>query len=176
MSISTNLYQINGLAFSELQKNHENYQIAFDEDNSSVFEQNFEGLQFLFARYYSENLPDEINLLFNPVDVIGEEVDYSAINWDDIDGFPESSAIYYVKPSDIEKIFRTLQKIDKAGLLGFYNAEEFNQNDIYPGVWHTDESSDKAFNKGHLSEGFDLLYKTISKAAKNNNYILYFTG
>ncbi|MBE8726109.1 DUF1877 family protein [Flavobacterium hungaricum] len=174
MSQSLNLYQINKSNFEELSKNYQSYNLDFSDHNSSIFEQNYEGLIFLFSTYYNQELPESLEKLFYPQDFIGEEMNISDIDFDNIDDFPEASSTYYLNPETIKEIDTILNSIENDIILSFYDADNFNANDIYPNAWHNDESEDQAFNKRHLEEGLQLLKETISKAKKNQNYILFF--
>lgn len=175
MSLSVNLYQINKTNFNEFSKNYESYNLEFNENNCSIFEQNYEGLIFLFSTYYNQELPESLEKLFYPQDFIGQEIDFSTIDFDNMEDFPESTSTHYLNPDDIIEINETLNTIDNESILNFYDADNFNANDIYPSVWHNDESEDQAFNKRHLEEGLQLLKETISKAKENQNYILFFS-
>ena len=176
MSQSVNLYQISRIQFEQFSTNKESYNFKFSNDNSSVFDQNFEGLNFLISTYYKGHLPEALEKLFSPQEFVGEEIDYSEIDFDNLDDLPETNAIYFLSPQSIAEVDIVLNKVDNLILLNFYNADNFNANDIYPNIWHNDESEDQAFNRRHLEEGLKLLRKTISSASENDNYILYFTG
>lgn len=174
MSQSLNLYQISKANFEEFSKNHESFNLDFSEYNSSIFDQNFEGLIFLFSSYYFDQLPKSLEELFYPQDFIGEYVNFSEIDFDTIEDFPESTSIYFLNPVVIKEINSVLENIQNDKILDFYSADLFNTYDIYPTVWHDDESENKAFNKRHLKEGLVLLKHTISQASINENYILFF--
>jgi len=174
MSQSVNLYQISKDDFEEFSKNYKTVNLEFTDDNSSVFDQNFEGLNFLLSSFFGEQLPEPFEKLFYPQEFIGDEIDYNQFDLDDIVNFPESNAVYFIDPKNILEINETLNKIDNDKILSFYNALNFNVNDVYPSVWHNDESEDQAFNKRHLEEGLELLRKTFSKASNSKSYILLF--
>jgi len=176
MSQSTNLYMISKLDFEEFSKNPESYNLVFDDCNSSVFDQNFEGLYFLFSSFYKDQLPEFLEKLFYPKDYIGEAIDYGTIDFDDFDALPESKAIYYLDSLTVKEIAKALKTIKKEALLEFYNADKFNANDVYPHAWHNDESENQAFNKRHLKEGLELLEKTFTNANIEDNYILFFSA
>lgn len=174
MSQSLNLYQISKANFQEFSRNHESFHFDFSDDNSSIFDQNFEGLIFLFSSYYNDQLPQHLEKLFYPQDFIGDPVDFNEIDFDAVEDFPESTSIYFLNPETIKEINAILEKIKNDEILEFYNAENFNLNDVYPAVWHHDENENQAFNKRHLREGLKLLKHTISQASSNENYILFF--
>ncbi|MTH15981.1 DUF1877 family protein [Flavobacterium sp. LC2016-01] len=175
MSQSVNLYQISKENFEAFSIHYESFNLDFNENNSSIFDQNFEGLIYLFLAYYDQQMPESLEKLFYPQDFIGEEVDFNNIDFDNIEDFPESTSTYYLNPTAIKEVNTALNTIENNKILDFYNASDFNSNDIYPGVWHNDEREDQAFNKRHLEEGLQLLKETISQAHSNENYILFFT-
>ncbi|KUJ60736.1 hypothetical protein AR687_17075 [Flavobacteriaceae bacterium CRH] len=174
MSQSVNLYQISKKNFEEFSNNHESFDFNFSENNSSIFDQNFEGLLYLFSTYYDQQLPESLEKLFFPKDFIGKDIDFNEIDFDNIEDFPESTSISFINPTTISEVNTFLHTIENDKILASYNADDFNLNNIYPGVWHNDESEDQAFNKRHLAEGLQLLKETISQASNNENYILFF--
>jgi len=174
MSQSVNLYQISKNNFEEFSKNYEYFNFDFSENDSSIFDQNFEGLIYLFSSYYNQQLPESLDKFFYPQNFIGKEIDFSEIDFDNFEDFPESTSTYFIDPTTIGQVNSILVTIENNKILDFYNADNFNLNDIYPGVWHNDESEDQAFNKKHLEEGLQLLKETIFQANTNENYILFF--
>lgn len=176
MSQSVNLYRISRDEFQKFSLNKNSYNFNFSNGNSSVFDQNFEGLNFLFLLYYKEQLPEVLKHLFYPQEFVGEEIDFEEIDYDNLDDFPESNAIYFLNPERVTEVDTILNIMDNEKVINFYNSDNFNLNDIYPTTWHNNESEDQAFNKKHLEEGLNLLKKTISQASKNEDYILYFRG
>ncbi|NMH28244.1 DUF1877 family protein [Flavobacterium silvaticum] len=176
MSQSVNLYQIDAVEFRKFSANQEAYDFKFDDTNSAVFDQNYEGLNFLLETYFAGEFPESLEEVFYPTEFVGEEIEFDALDFEDPEDFPESTATYFLKPEVISHANKILESLDADDVLRLYDADSFNKNDIYPTVWHTNESPDQAFNKRHLAEGFDLLKKTLADADSKGNYILYFIG
>lgn len=57
-----------------------------------------------------------------------------------------------------------------------YDANELNENGIYPEVWHIDDSPSRAFSKQQSLEDFAELKNIINQANKEGDYIFVFAG
>lgn len=57
-----------------------------------------------------------------------------------------------------------------------YDAKEFNENDIYPEVWHNDNSPDQAYNERHILEDFEKLKTIIIQADQEKDFIFVYVG
>jgi len=141
-----------------------------------TFDQNFEGLIFLLSKFSPGADQALVHEIFYPGESVGEAI--VAIDFDGLDdlSFPENDAIGYLNREKIHVVSEFLHRIDKGQLLELYNPEELNGNDVYPSVWHSNESPDQAFNRRHIEEGFDELLQLFDEAVENKSFILVFVN
>ena len=173
MSQSATLYPITPSEFELLKQEADLDQLQDVSTRAEIFEQNFEGLQFLLAKFFKGNELTVINEIFSPSEFLGEEIDYTAIEFeDDFDEVEEP--LFYVSPEKVKAINALLVTVDDDKFLSFYNADELNTNEVYPESWHNDEEDDQLFNKRHLEEGLRYLKELFREAAANGNYIFSF--
>ncbi len=175
MGQSATLYRINKNTFEQLCQDPVRFKPDLAEGRA-VFEQNFQGLIFLLNKVVSAVDHSLINEIFYPNDFLGSKEDVDALNGSDGLSFSEQEPIGYLKLEKVMAISDFLYHIDKEQLLHTYDPEEFNRHEVYPRVWHNNESADQAFNKRHLAEGFDELVKLFGEAVDNKNLILAFVG
>ena len=173
MSQSATLYPITPSEFELLKHEAGLDQLQDVSTRAEIFEQNFEGLQFLLAKFFKGNDLTVINEIFSPSEFLGEEIDYTAIEFeDDFDEVEEP--LFYVSPEKVKAINALLVTVDDDKFLSLYNADELNANEVYPESWHNDEADDQLFNKRHLEEGLRYLKELFREAAANGNYIFSF--
>ena len=170
MSQSATLYPITPSEFELLKQEADLDQLQDVSTRAEIFEQNFEGLQFLLAKFFKGNELTVINEIFSPSEFLGEEIDYTAIEFeDDFDEVEEP--LFYVSPEKVKVINALLVTVDDDKFLSLYNADELNANEVYPESWHNDEADDQLFNKRHLEEGLRYLKELFREAAANGKYI-----
>jgi len=142
-----------------------------------VFEKNFDGLLFLLSKSVPNESKDMVKQIFYPSNFLGKSIDFKSIdfeNWDE-DSMLDNEPISYLAPETIGQLKELLNNLEKVDFLRNYNSREFNENGIYPEIWHDDESPDQAFNKRNLEEGFESLQNLFNRVAEEGNYILVFT-
>jgi len=172
MSQSATLYPITPSEFKLLKQEANLDQLPDVSTRAEIFEQNFEGLQFLFGKFFKDDLA-VVDEIFSPTEFLGEEIDYTAIEFED--DFDEvEQPLFYVSPEKVKAINALLVTVDDNKFLSLYNADELNANEVYPESWHDDESDDQLFNKRHLAEGLRYLKELFNEAAANGNYIFSF--
>jgi hypothetical protein len=173
MSQSASLYPITPSEFEVLKQETDLDQLPDMSSRAEVFEQNFEGLNFLLAKFFEGNDTALIGEIFSPTEFLGKEIDYTTIDFD-VDFDEIEQPLFYIAPAKVTAINTLLATVNDDKFASRYNADELNANDIYPAVWHNDESDDKAFNKRHLEEGLRYLKELFKEAAANGNYIFSF--
>ena len=173
MSQSASLYPITPAEFELLKLESDLEQLPDVSTRAEIFEHNFEGLQFLLAKYFKGADLEVINEIFSPSEFLGEEIDYTAIDFED--DFDEvEQPLFYVSPEKVKAINALLATVEEEKFLSLYNADELNANEVYPEAWHNDEADDQLFNKRHLEEGLRYLKQLFNEAAANGNYIFSF--
>ena len=178
MSQSATLYLISNERFELLEDNPDKTKIQFLSYGNETFEQTHEGLSFLLEKFFKGEDLTLIKEIFEPTEFIGEGLDddlYESHTIDDIENF-EDNAIYYLDPILIARINLLLNSLDLNIVLNAYNSAEFNNNAVYPEVWHDDESEGQAFNKAHLKESLESLVHFFKAAASSDDYVLVSVG
>ena len=178
MSQSATLYLISNERFELLEDNPDKSKIQALSYGDETFEQTHEGVSFLLEKFFKSEDLTLIKEIFEPTEFIGEGLDddlYESHTVDDIEKF-EESAIYYLDPIQIARINVLLNSLNISTVLNAYNSAEFNNNGVYPEVWHDDESESKAFNKAHLKESLESLVHFFKAAATANDYVLVSVG
>jgi len=175
MSQSATLYLISNDRFELLEDNPDKTKIQSLSYGNETFEQTYEGLSFLLEKFFEREDLTLIKEIFEPTEFIGEGLDddlYESHTVDDIEKF-EESAIYYLDPIQISRINVLLTSLDISTVLNAYNPGEFNNNGVYPEVWHDDESEGQAFNKTHLHWSLESLIHFFKAAASSSDdYVL----
>lgn len=177
MSQSATLYEISKKEFQKLENDPSCFRFDIAEQYET-FEQNFDGLLFVLTKCVTEDKKEMINLIFYPSNFLGESIDFDSIDFDSLDNLSilGNETISFLTSEQVGELKNILSQIDKTEFLKNYIPQELNENGVYPEIWHEDESSEQAFNKRHLEEGFDALCKLFNQAGKNENYILSFVG
>ena len=80
----------------------------------------------------------------------------------------------YLDAATIVAIKALFDNITTAAIDSLYNAAVLNEEGIYPGVWHNDNSPDQGFNKQHLAEDFEKLKTFMGEAAAEGDYVLVY--
>ncbi|WP_324028385.1 DUF1877 family protein [Maribacter sp. BPC-D8] len=86
------------------------------------------------------------------------------------------NSISYLSSVEISTIDKLLKTVTVNCLDENYNSQELNSNRVYPEVWHDNESSDRAFNKGDIIDGIGQLKSIFNRAKLNESYIFVFSG
>lgn len=177
MGQSATLYRVGKNEFEQLAKESSGFDINMTE-GYMTFEQNFEGLIFLLSKLSSEAQKIMIHGIFYPVDLLNKKEDFETNDFDILDdlSFPETEPIGYLNTERVKAIKLLLDGIDKQQLSDAYDPKELNENEIYPCVWHNNESFDQVFNERHIIEGFENLVKIFSDAVEKDNLIIVFVG
>jgi hypothetical protein len=175
MGQSATLYQVTQAQFDRLSKEPSSFDPEMTEGRAT-FDQNFEGLIFLLSKLSTGPAQALVREIFYPGESMGRTID--PIDFDVLDdlSFLENENIGYLNREKINAIREILRGIDKRRLLELYNPKELNDNGVYPGVWHSHESADHAFNRRHIEEGFDDLLKLFNEAVENKSLILVFVN
>ncbi len=179
MGQSATLYRIDKADFSKIIDSPDNFGLFKITKGYEIFEKSFEGLEFVLAKGLDIENKQLIELIFSPTTFIGEEIDFSKIDFenlpDDID--LEKQPIYYNDPAKVSEIYDVLDRISLDEFQKNFDHTELNKYDIYPqGIWNGMTEENTAFNVRHMTIEFQNL-KTIFKTAKENDeYLLSYVG
>lgn len=177
MSQSATLYRISQGTFIQLENLGNDTSFDMSSANSCVtFEGSFLGLTYVLSKNRNDLDQELINGIFNPAKLLGAENVESLPFEDQFELYDSEGLIQYQDPLMISSINRLLNGVSETDFGLNYDAKELNDNEVYPYVWHNDNSADKIFNKRHLLEEFIELKSFLLQAEKEQDYILVFVG
>ncbi|QES88279.1 DUF1877 family protein [Rhizosphaericola mali] len=174
MSQAATLYRISQVTFDELNNKQE-----FDADSAkgySTFQASFMALEYILSKGKDDSTIQVVNEIFNPQKLTAQEEFESLTEEEKFEAYESGFFIPYLDNSDISKLNEIITDISETDLISLYNADELNNNGIYPEIWHNDNETEQAFNMRQISEDFEELKSIIKKAKQEQDYILVFVG
>ncbi len=133
-------------------------------------------LEFILSLGQANETIELVSEIFNPKRAIGE-LEFDILppkeKWE---MYERGDYIPYLEPVTISKFANLLNNISVNDIRNMYDAQELNDNNIYPKVWHDENSADKSFNERHILEDFQELKQIFKIADKEKNYILVYIG
>ena len=179
MGQSATLYRIDKADFSKIIDNPNNFGLFEITKGYEIFEKSFDGLQFVLAKGLNAESKNLIELIFRPTTFIGEEIDLSKIDFenlpDDID--LEKQPIYYNEPAKVSEIYELLDTILLDKFQKNFDHIELNSHQIYPmGIWNDKTEENIAFNVRHMTIEFQNLKSIFKTAKENEEYLLSYVG
>lgn len=175
MSQSITLYRVSQENFEVMKADPEGTTILEISEENIVFPQTFEGLKFILSKEQDEDTVSLLEQIFYPETYISKE-----INLDDMEVLSDdpdlnSTAIYYNDREDVADMHAFLDNITLEQFHQLYDANELNENNVYPhNVWTEEGEPDRAFTRRHLAKEFTDLKSFIAAAKESNDYVLSF--
>jgi len=177
MSQSATLYSISSATFQRLFGAPGIEEFESSQARSiCTFQGTFMGLEFVLAKDQDEEDAQLAREIFNPVEMIGQERFDDASLYEEFDLPGEATAIPYLDPSTIEGINSFLQRASASDVENAYDADEMNDNGIYPGIWSDDDDDEEMQGKSSLVEDFAKLKSFMNQAFRDKDYVLVFVG
>lgn len=177
MSQSATLYRISQDLFKQLDNPNDKQKFDINVAKSySTFQGSFMGLEYLLSKGQDNLTTELVNEIFNPKQSLGGQEFESLTPEQQFEFYESGLFIPYLDTSIISKLNDFINNVSQTDIGSKYDAEELNDNGIYPEVWHNDDSADKAYNKRQILEDFEELKTIIKQADTENDYILVFIG
>ena len=179
MGQSATLYAIDKNDFKKIAANPEDSGLIKLARYYEIFDKSFEGLRFLLSKNQNTNISELVDQVFYPKGFVGEEIDYSKLDFDNLpqDFDFEKQPIYYNSPERVLEIANFLNTLSLDFIAAQYDADELNANNIYPNdIWNNHIEENYAFNARHMTEEFRNLKVFFNKAKENDDYVLSFVG
>ncbi|MES2648058.1 MAG: DUF1877 family protein [Bacteroidota bacterium] len=180
MSQSASFYSIADKDFKIIQQSEDSeLDIAPYVTSYCTLDDSYMALEFTLVTNQTEDAIIILEEIFNPAASFGGS-DFSGIDIDSIDPIAfetmimNDASVYYLSPETIDSIVVLLDQISTDDILSNYNATALNENDIYPGKWHNDESAGLLYNGSHLQKSYNELKSFFQIAADKKDYILTF--
>jgi len=179
MGQSATLYRIASNDFSKVRDNPDDFGLFKINKSYETFEKTHEGLRFVLSKAKDENEAGLVEQIFYPKTFVGEQIDYSALDFDnlpeDIDLLKEP--VYYNEPTVVNAISSLLDTIAVDDFQKSFDPDELNEQGIYPsGIWTTRTEPDHAFNVGDITKEFLRLKQFYHSAKEEGDYILSYVG
>jgi Domain of unknown function (DUF1877) len=179
MGQSATLYRIAKSDFAKIIENPYDFGLFKITKGYTIFEKTFDGLQFVLAKGLDEVNKALIEFIFYPKTFIGEEIDFSKINFEDLpaDFDFERQPVYYNEPNKVSEIADLLNTISLEKFQQNFDHAELNKQDIYPGgIWNDRTEENAAFNVRDMSIEFQNLTSIFNTAKENSEYLLSYVG
>ena len=178
MSQSATLYRISRDTFKRFAKsdNKQQFDIVSISKSYSTFQGSFVGLEYILSKGQDISTTEFINQIFNPKQSLGGQDIESLTPEEQFELHESENFIPYLDTATISNINDLLNKVSKTEIHSKYDAEELNQNEIYPSIWHTDNSPDQIFNERQILEDLAELKTIFKQANDDEDYILVFIG
>lgn len=177
MSQSATLYRISQAIFTQLESPNDKPKFEINTAKSYVtFQGSFMGLEYVLSKGQDVSTTALVSEIFNPTQSLGGQEFESLTPEEQFEFYESGLFIPYLDTLIISKLNDFISNVSQTDISSKYDAEELNENRIYPEVWHNDNSADKAYNERHILEGLEELKKIIREANMENDYILVFIG
>lgn len=170
------IYRISEDAFSQMLKNPS---AGFDIDaakNYVSFNGSAMALEFILSKEQTEEATSLISEIFYPEHTIGEQDIDNLTPQEQFDYLESGLHLPYLDKTTIAEISAILNRFSEEDIATRYNAEELNRNEIYPEIWHDDNSPDQAYNLRHIITDFANLKDIFHQAENEQDYLLVFNG
>lgn len=177
MSQSATLYRISNETFRQLETSADSPQFEISSaKNYRTFQGSFMGLEYILSKGQNNSTTEIINEIFNPTKSLGgHDIEKLSLE-EQMEFYENGGVIYYLDSITISRLNNLLDTFSEADIQTKYDANELNDNGIYPSVWHNDNSPDQAYNRRHILEDFIELKTIINEARQENDYIIVFVG
>lgn len=142
------------------------------------FQKTFVGFCFVLSKGQNKTVAELAQQIFYPITYVGEVIEFDRLDMDNLpeDFNFESNAVYYNDPGKVTEIATFLDTISIDKLKELFNADELNEQGIYPVLWNTETREDVAFNIAHMKQEFAEMKAFFSKAKEEGDYVLNFVG
>lgn len=179
MGQSATLYRISSTDFSKVEDNPDDFGLFKINKSYETFEKTFEGLRFVLLKGQGEKATELVEQIFYPKSFAGEQIDYSKLDFDnlpdDIDLLKEP--VYYNEPTVVKEISTLLDNIRVDHFQKSFDPHELNEQGIYPsGAWNTRTEPNYAFNVRDMTNEFLRLREFYKLANEDGDYVLSYVG
>lgn len=179
MGQSASLYRISKSDFPKIIENPNDFGLFKLTKGYEIFDQSFDGLQFVLEKGLDDKSRNLIKTIFNPSAFVGELIDFSKIDFDNLpdDINLEQQPVYYNDPNKVSEINQLLDSISIQKFQDNFDHADLNNNDVYPAkCWNEQTEDNIAFNVRHLTVEFQHLKTIFNAASENGEYLLCYGG
>jgi hypothetical protein len=175
MSQSATLYRVSKDTFKHLKESagQQQFEISSAKDYA-LFQGSFMGLEYVLSKGQDDSTIELVNKIFTPNQSFGVE-DFDSLTSDEKFEFYEN-LVFYLDSDTISKLCIFLTSMTEIEVQAKFDADELNENGIYPNQWNNDDSLDVAFGKRQIIQDFKELKAVITKADQEQDYIFVYVG
>lgn len=177
MGQAATLYRVSPATFKQLENIDDNR--PFDASSAKdyfTFDGSSTALEYILSKQQETITASLVSEIFNPSQSLGSETFETLLPEEQFEFYENSKWIPFIDPLTVSKLDAFFKEISTDKIQAMYNAEELNENSIYPEIWHNDNSDDLAFNRKHLTDDFIQLKEMIKHANEDGDYVLFFVG
>lgn len=176
MSQSTTLFRISPDTFGQLLKSESPQFDIASAKSHAIFQGSFMGLEYILSKGQDASTIELVREIFNPRLSLGGQDLSSLTPEEQLEFYESEDSISYLDTTSISKLNAFLEKVSETDIQSKYDAQELNDNGIYPEVWHNDNSPDQAYNLRHILEDLEELKAIVNQADKQGDFIFVFVG
>jgi hypothetical protein len=177
MSQSATLYRISTDSFKMLDEPDNKQKFKINSAKSySIFQGSFMALEYILSKGQNNSTTQLVNEIFNPRQSLGRQTIETLTPEEQFEFYESGFFIPYLDISTISKLNVFLTNTSQRDISSKYDANELNDNGIYPEVWHNDNSPNLSYNQRHIMEDLEELKQIINKADIEQDYIFVFIG
>lgn len=176
MSQSAGLYRIAATDFEMIATDPQSVDFNTISKETCFIAGTHEGFRFLLSIGRDAATVELVNQLFYPTESVGEMPDMDNIDWDEYEDGMEGSVIPYNNVAVVKALATFLDGIDESTIISLYDANELNENDVYPGAWNNDTSGEYAYNTHDLLQALPTLKAIYAHAAAEGDYVFCIVG
>lgn len=177
MSQSATLYRVSETFFQQLAQSKERHFDTAAAKDHVLFQGSFMGLEYVLAKNEYAATASLLHALFHPKHMLGSEVLESSVSMEGQIEFFEVPLLYpYHTPDFIAQLHAFLETVSAEDIRARYNAEELNNNNVYPSAWHANEAPGMAYNVQQLQTDLAALKTIIREANEAGDYVFVLIG
>ena len=173
------LFCLTAQDFQQLNADPAAFDWAQPQLDGESFNKTFEGLRFVLAKGRDTETTALVEQIFEPLSFVGKEIDYEAIDWDEVGGdFPfDAQPTYYNPPKVVDAIAAFLATVTDEGFRQAFDPEELNQAEVYPGrIWNRETAPNIGYNERAMLAELQLLRNFFARIQQRGNYCVCFVG
>lgn len=177
MSQSATLYRVSKEPFMQLNMPDNKQRFDFNMAKSdALFDGSFMALEYILSKGQDNSTIEIVKQIFSPEQAIGGQGFEGLTPEEHFEYYERRLYIPYLDALIISKLNDFISNFSDSDIRSKYYAKELNDNGIYPGVWHNNNSKDLAYNERQILEDFEALKIILKQAYIEGDYIFVFVG
>ena len=177
MSQSATLYRVSKETFLQLNLPDNKQSFDFNMAKSdALLDGSFMALEYILSKGQDNSTIEIVKQIFAPEQAIGGQGFEGLTPEEHFEYYESGLYIPYLDALIISKLNDFISNFSDSDIRSKYNAKELNDNGIYPGVWHNNNSKGLVYNERQILEDFEALKIILKQANIEGDYIFVFVG